>query len=739
MKQEEITALLDDMSLEEKIGQLVQLSGEFFSANDISIGPIQKLGIDKKMVELAGSALNVVGAKETHDVQVRQMQKQPHHIPMLFMSDVIYGYKTILPIPLGLGASWDLEKVGEAFTNAADEASAAGNHVAFAPMVDVARDARWGRVLESPGEDPYLNSKFAEAMVKGLQKNLKEKQGQIACVKHFAAYGAVEGGKEYNSVDLSISNLYQNYLPPYKAAIEAGSNMVMTSLTTLNGVPVTASKELINDLLREKWGFNGVVISDYASIYELIKHGFATDETQAGKAALNAGVDIDMKSPCYSNGLKDLVSNGQLDEAKIDKAVLRILNLKNKMGLFEDPFYGASEIREKSSILTDSKRKLACQLAEESIVLLKNKDNVLPLSKEQKIALIGPYSNKNTLIGMWAIHGDPQDTVTISEGIKKYVPDLHVCKGTDLQRNREFLKGLGYLNEEGINKVVSSEEVELKNNYEAVEAAKKADVVLLALGEDTYEDGEAGSKTNLHLPKNQRQLIEQIAKVGKKIILILINGRPLVLSDIEDKVDAIVEAWFPGTEGGNAIANVLFGNYNPSGRLTMDFPYASGEEPLYYNHLSTGRPATNSQHIGRFVSKYIDCSGGALYPFGYGLSYSDIKYESIELSSSQITPKSRLEITVNLINESHWTTTETVQLYIHDEVASIAQPVKRLIDFQKVELKPNQRKKITFCLKPNKLLFYDNEGNEKIEPGYFDIMVGPNSRDVITKKIEYIE
>lgn len=739
MKQEEITALLDDMSLEEKIGQLVQLSGEFFSANDISIGPIQKLGIDKKMVELAGSALNVVGAKETHDVQVRQMQKQPHHIPMLFMSDVIYGYKTILPIPLGLGASWDLEKVGEAFTNAADEASAAGNHVAFAPMVDVARDARWGRVLESPGEDPYLNSKFAEAMVKGLQKNLKEKQGQIACVKHFAAYGAVEGGKEYNSVDLSISNLYQNYLPPYKAAIEAGSNMVMTSLTTLNGVPVTASKELINDLLREKWGFNGVVISDYASIYELIKHGFATDETQAGKAALNAGVDIDMKSPCYSNGLKDLVSNGQLDEAKIDKAVLRILNLKNKMGLFEDPFYGASEIREKSSILTDSKRKLACQLAEESIVLLKNKDNVLPLSKEQKIALIGPYSNKNTLIGMWAIHGDPQDTVTISEGIKKYVPDLHVCKGTDLQRNREFLKGLGYLNEEGINKVVSSEEVELKNNYEAVEAAKKADVVLLALGEDTYEDGEAGSKTNLHLPKNQRQLIEQIAKVGKKIILILINGRPLVLSDIEDKVDAIVEAWFPGTEGGNAIANVLFGNYNPSGRLTMDFPYASGEEPLYYNHLSTGRPATNSQHIGRFVSKYIDCSGGSLYPFGYGLSYSDIKYESIELSSSRITPKSRLEITVNLINESHWTTTETVQLYIHDEVASIAQPVKRLVDFQKVELKPNQRKKITFCLKPNKLLFYDNEGNEKIEPGYFDIMVGPNSRDVITKKIEYIE
>jgi len=318
----------------------------------------------------------------------------------------------------------------------------------------------------------------------------------------------------------------------------------MTSLTTLNGVPVTASKELINDLLREKWGFNGVVISDYASIYELIKHGFATDETQAGKAALNAGVDIDMKSPCYSNGLKDLVSNGQLDEAKIDKAVLRILNLKNKMGLFEDPFYGASEIREKSSILTDSKRKLACQLAEESIVLLKNKDNVLPLSKEQKIALIGPYSNKNTLIGMWAIHGDPQDTVTISEGIKKYVPDLHVCKGTDLQRNREFLKGLGYLNEEGINKVVSSEEVELKNNYEAVEAAKKADVVLLALGEDTYEDGEAGSKTNLHLPKNQRHLIEQIAKVGKKIILILINGRPLVLSDIEDKVDAIVEACF---------------------------------------------------------------------------------------------------------------------------------------------------------------------------------------------------
>lgn len=737
MNQKEIIRLLEDMSLDEKIGQLIQLSGEFFSANDISIGPIEKLGISKKMVDLTGSILNVVGAKETHEVQERQMQKQPHHIPVLFMSDVIYGYKTILPIPLGLGATWDLKNVRQAFVNAADEASAAGNHVAFAPMVDVVRDARWGRVLESPGEDPYLNARFAENMVNGLQENLKNKKGQAACVKHYAAYGAVEGGKEYNSVDMSISNLFQNYLPPYKAAVAAGSEMVMTSLTTLNGVPATASKALLSTILRQKWGFDGVIISDYASIFELIKHGFAANEIQASEEAFNASVDIDMKSPCYANGLQPLVTNGQLDEEKIDQAVLRVLNLKNRLGLFEDPFYGASPERETKSILTSSKRQLARKLSQESLVLLQNDNHVLPLAKEQKVVLIGPYASRKTLIGMWAIHGNPQDTITIADGMKRFIPDLKVYQGTDLQRSKKLLKNLGFLNEKEIAEAISTPKQEQKNNQEALEAAKKADTVVLALGEETYEDGEAGSKTDLRLPKNQRQLIDQLANLGKKIILVLINGRPLVLNDIKDKVDAIIEAWFPGTEGGNAIADVLFGECNPSGRLTMEFPYSSAEEPLYYNHLSTGRPESNSQHKGRFVSKYLDCPSGALYPFGYGLSYCDVDYSSLQLSANEITPNQDIKVSINVTNTGKCSTTETVQLYFRDEVASVAQPVKRLINFQKVQLKPMEKKPVEFVLSLSELSFFDNTGNEKIEPGFFTIMVGPNSRDVSSARLYF--
>lgn len=737
MNQKEIIRLLEDMSLDEKIGQLIQLSGEFFSANDISIGPIEKLGISKKMVDLTGSILNVVGAKETHEVQERQMQKQPHHIPVLFMSDVIYGYKTILPIPLGLGATWDLKNVRQAFVNAADEASAAGNHVAFAPMVDVVRDARWGRVLESPGEDPYLNARFAENMVNGLQENLKNKKGQAACVKHYAAYGAVEGGKEYNSVDMSISNLFQNYLPPYKAAVAAGSEMVMTSLTTLNGVPATASKALLSTILRQKWGFDGVIISDYASIFELIKHGFAANEIQASEEAFNASVDIDMKSPCYANGLQPLVTNGQLDEEKIDQAVLRVLNLKNRLGLFEDPFYGASPEREAKSILTSSKRQLARKLSQESLVLLQNDNHVLPLNKEQKVVLIGPYASRKTLIGMWAIHGNPQDTITIADGMKRFIPDLKVYQGTDLQRSKKLLKNLGFLNEKEIAEAISTPKQEQKNNQEALEAAKKADTVVLALGEETYEDGEAGSKTDLRLPKNQRQLIDQLANLGKKIILVLINGRPLVLNDIKDKVNAIIEAWFPGTEGGNAIADVLFGECNPSGRLTMEFPYSSAEEPLYYNHLSTGRPESNSQHKGRFVSKYLDCPSGALYPFGYGLSYCDVDYSSLQLSANEITPDQDIKVSINVTNTGKYSTTETVQLYFRDEVASVAQPVKRLINFQKVQLKPMEKKRVEFVLSLSELSFFDNTGNEKIEPGFFTIMVGPNSRDVSSARLYF--
>ncbi|WP_103662587.1 beta-glucosidase BglX [Lactobacillus sp. HT06-2] len=731
MKKEKLIKLLHSMSLNEKIGQLIQLSGEFFSASDISIGPLGKLGISKEMVCLCGSALNVVGAKSVHKVQDEQMKKQPHHIPMLFMSDVIYGFKTIYPIPLGLGCAWNPELVKKGFSYAADEASAAGNQVAFAPMVDVVHDARWGRVLESPGEDPFLNSVYAKNMVEGLQENLKNKKGQAACVKHFAAYGGVEGGREYNSVDMSLSNLFQNYLPPYKAGIKAEAKMIMTSLTTLNGVPSTADQWLLNDILRKSWKFNGIIISDYASIYELIKHGFAVDTTDAALKAITAGVDIDMKSPCYANGLKQLITNGKLDEHKIDQAVLRILELKNELGLFEDPYYGASERREEESILTTEKRSLARKLSSQSLVMLKNDNHALPLKKNEKVALIGPYANNKNLIGMWAIHGNTQDTVTIYEGIKENTDFLKVAKGTDLCRNKDLLKRLGFLSNETIDEMVSDDETEKNNNQEAINIASEADTIILTLGEETYEAGEAGAKTNLELAPNQVKLLDKLSQLGKKLILILISGRPLVLTNIKDKVDAIIEAWFPGTEGGHAISDVLFGKTNPSGRLTMSFPYSSAQEPLYYNHLSTGRPENNSQHVGRFVSKYIDSPASALYPFGYGLSYGKIKYTNLKVSNIDLQCTQIQKISIDVTNESGIDREEAVQLYIHQHVGKVVQPVKRLIHFRKVHIPSHKKIHITFELKPQELAYYDNLGNSCLDGGKYTVYVGMNGGQML--------
>ncbi len=738
MKQKKIFTLLNEMSLDEKIGQLIQLSGEFFSASDISIGPIEKLGISKKMVNLCGSALNIVGAENVRRVQNQQMQKQPHHIPILFMSDVIYGFKTIFPIPLGLGSSWNPKLVKRAYSVAAEEASASGNQVAFAPMVDVVHDARWGRVLESPGEDPYLNSVYSKNMVEGLQENLANKTGQVACIKHYAAYGAVEAGREYNQVDMSLSNLCQNFLPPYRAGVKAGAGMVMTALTTLNGVPSTADKWLLSDVLRKKWKFNGIIISDYASIYELIKHGFARNSTDAALKAMDAGVDIDMKSPCYANGLHDLVTNGVLDERKINNAVLKVLNFKNKLGLFEKPYFGASVEKEKNSILTPQKRKLARKLAQESLVLIQNKNSILPLKKDAKVALIGPYANSQKLIGMWAIHGNSRDTVTIADGLGQYTNNLTVNHGTDLCRDKALLKKLGFLTEKDINKMVSSPEKERINIQNAIKAAKAADTIVLTLGEETYEAGEAGAKTNLNIAPNQLKLLDKLSQLNKPIILVLISGRPLVLTKVKDKVDVILESWFPGTEGGNAIADILFGKVNPSGRLTMSFPYASAQEPLYYNHLSTGRPENNSQHVGRFVSKYIDAPAKALYPFGYGLSYGKIKYSNLTISSDRLFLDRPIKISIDIENLSDYDRKETIQLYIHQETASIVQPVKRLIDFNKIAISGHSSRHVEFYINASQLSFYDNMGRSHKESSKIHVYVGTNGIQLLEGKFDFI-
>ncbi|HJE98386.1 MAG TPA: beta-glucosidase BglX [Ligilactobacillus acidipiscis] len=740
MQQEKLRELLADMSLPEKIGQLVQLSGEFFQSKDISYGPIQKLGISQEAIDLTGSVLNVTGAHATKQLQEQQMAKQPHHIPVLFMADVIYGFKTIFPIPLGLGATWDPELVQQAFRIAGNEAAASGNQVSFAPMVDVTHDPRWGRTLESPGEDALLNARMATAMVTGFQTDLAEKAGQVSCVKHFAAYGGVEAGREYNSADMSLSNLYQNYLPPYKAAVDAGCEMVMTSLSTLNGVPGTADKWLLQDVLKKQWGFDGVLISDYASVYELVKHGYATDDRDSALKALDAGLDIDMKSPVYANELQGLVEDGSLSEDRIDQACWRVLQLKNKLGLFEDPYFGTSEEAEKKINLTADKRALARKVAAESLVLLQNKNDILPLTGAEKVALIGPYADEKSLIGMWAVHGDPADCVTIKEALQEELGErLTYTRGTDISRDKEKLRGLGFLTDEMITQVVSDDETEQKHHDEALKNAQAADVVIYAVGEHSFEAGEAGSKTNLHLPDNQVNLLNDLHGLGKKIVLVNISGRPLVLSNVTDKTDAIIQAWFPGTEGGHAIADVILGKVSPSGRLSMTFPYTEGQEPLYYAHLSTGRPQDGSQHVGRFVSRYIDAPTAPLYAFGYGLSYAQVEYGKIKLEKDKLSANDTLKVSIELTNASNWQQKETVQVYFHDDAASIVQPVKRLIDFKKVVLAPHSKQIVTFAIPAMYFSFYDNQGESILEPGTFHLFVGANSQDVASATFDILD
>ncbi|MFT8458842.1 MAG: beta-glucosidase BglX [Liquorilactobacillus ghanensis] len=741
MKKTKLKELLNSLTLEEKIGQLIQLSGEFYNASDISLGPQRKLGITQRMVDLSGSVLNVTGAKEIHRLQQKHLAKKGHAIPLLFMSDIVYGYKTVYPIPLGMGATWNPALVKKAYENAAEEAYAGGQQVAFAPMVDLVHDARWGRVLESTGEDPYLNSCFANAMVSGFQSGLEDGKGIVSCVKHFAAYGAVEGGREYNSADMSISNLFQNYLPSYKAAIQAGAKMVMTSLTTLNGVPATADKWLLNNILRKSWGFDGVVISDYASIYELTQHGFALNDQDAAYKALDAGVDIDMKSPCYANGLKPLLEDGRLSESKIDEATWRVLSLKNDLGLFEDPFRGSSEELENQDLLTSSKRKLARELGRESMVLLKNDNKVLPLKahSNRKIALIGPYADEQSMLGLWAIHGDTKNTVTFKAGISEYVDtdNLVVEKGTDIIRDKDFFIHSGR-DEDRAECVISDAATEKLNHDRAIAAAADADVIIFAGGEHTLQSGEAGSRTKLRLPDNQQKLLNELATLGKPIISVIISGRPLVLTDIIADSDAVIEAWFPGIEGGHALADIVFGTYNPSGRLSMSMPYVESQAPIYYNHLSTGRPQKTSQHVGRFVSRYTDAPTGPLFSFGYGLSYGSVIYHKPKIDKTSIKEGESVTLSVAVENPSKIDRTETVQLYFHDEAASVVQPVKRLINFKREIVPAGKTINVVFEVKPKMLGFYNQLGEYIVEPGKFELMVGQNSNETQTVKF-YLE
>ena len=722
MKIQDLKQLMGSLSLHEKIGQLVQLDGGFFGAEEVPTGPCDEMGIAPWVVENAGSVLNVLGVNKVQEVQQHHLQHS--RIPLLFMADVVYGYKTSYPIPLALACSWDMELVEECARNTAYEAAADGAQVTFSPMVDVVRDARWGRCLESPGEDPYLNSRFARAMVKGFQNDFTPGKSMASCVKHYAGYGAVEAGREYNTVDMSRWRLMQEYLPPYQAAVDADCKMVMTSFNTVEGIPSTANQWLMQDVLRKKWGFDGVVITDYAAIQELVAHGVAENNADAAKLAMNAGVDIDMRTPCYPNHLEGLLKQGAISQEQIDEAVWRILTLKNELGLFEDPYRGVHLVTEKER---SSYRQLARKAAQESMVLLQNRMDVLPIRKGEKVALIGPYAGSNELNGIWAIYADRKQVVTLKAAFAERLDAEHLrsTAGCELMDDYTPLMNLGA----GVHKILEdSPEEELRRS---IELAQWADVVVFAVGEHKLQSGESGSRTDISLPAIQQQWMEQLLPYAKKSVVLLFNGRPLELAKLSAETDAILECWFPGTEGARAIVDLLMGDVAPSGKLTMSFPYHVGQEPLYYAQFNTGRPAGKNS-TERFVSRYLDCPNGALFPFGHGLSYHKTVYSGLRLSDTVLHSGGVITAQVNVQNTGDIAGDEVVQLYICDRVGSVVRPVQELKGFQRIHLEPKECRTVTFEITEDMLKFYNAALEYTVEPGMFDVMVGPSSVDVLT-------
>ena len=722
MTEKELKALLADMTLEEKVDQMNQVAAGMFSGDITAMGPMAAKLYPPEVLARTGSVLGGMGAEALKKLQKEQIEKQPHKIPMLFMLDVINGFKTVYPIPLGQGASFDPELSRECAAMAAEEAAVSGVHVTFAPMTDLVRDARWGRVMESTGADPYLNSLFCAAMVKGFQGDDLREEGQVAaCVKHFAGYGGATAGRDYNTVELSEHTFREFYLRSYEAGVKAGAAMFMTSFNTVNGTPATGNRWLMRRILREEMGFDGVLISDWAAIEEMIPHGYCADRKEAAIRAIRAGVDIDMMTGIYSEQLAKLVKEGTIPEALVDEACLRILTLKNKLGLFENPFKDADEAKEKTVIRSEKHRALAKKAAAESFVLLKNEKKILPLKKTSKIAFVGPYVKSRNLFGSWSFIAEAKDVENLEEALKKVGTEENMTfsRGSSVLGTAFKLQGFEESEKEDL-----TEEEELAMLEEAVKAAKEAEIVVLAVGEDRLQSGEAASRGMLDLPEVQKRLFDAVTAVNENVVTVLFSGRPLDLREVSAKSKALLEVWMPGTEGAAAIAEVLFGEQTPQGKLPMSFPYCVGQVPVHYNAYSTGRPVTSKNAGERFHSRYIDIPNQPLYSFGYGLSYTDFEISGITLDREEMKASETIHASVTVKNTGDREGTETLQLYLHDKAASVVRPVKKLKGFQKITLQPSEEKKVTFAITEEMLRFLTEDGVWASEPGAFDLYIG---------------
>ncbi len=726
-----IVKLMKQMTLEEKIGQLNLGSGSGGVANGQS-------GIDSMLSNGLISATGGFSLESIRKNQETAVNKSRLHIPLLFGLDVIHGYKTIFPIPLAISCMWDVDLIEKSARIAATEASANGICWTYSPMVDIARDPRWGRIAEGSGEDPWLGSRIAEAYVKGYQgEDLSKNNTILACVKHFALYGAAEAGRDYNTVDMSKLTMYNDYLPPYKAAFDAGAGSAMSSFNLVDGIPATGNKWLLTDLLRKQWGFKGFVVSDYNSIGEMIPHGMG-DQKTVSIMALKAGLDMDMAANAYISTVKEALKKGKISMQDIDLSCKRILEAKYKLGLFDDPYRYMDESRIARDVLTDENLLSAREIAKRSIVLLKNNKQILPLKKASNIAVIGPLANnKQDLLGTWAFMGDLGKVVTIFEGIKNAVGNngnVFYARGANFTEDSMLFKasaGFGF-GQRIMDPVIPNKELIAA----ALDTAKKADVIVAVLGEPSAWSGEAASLSNINLSDCQKDLLKALLATGKPVILVLANGRPLTLTWEDANVPAMIEAWHGGIEAGNGLADVLFGDYNPSGKLTATFPRSVGQIPIYYNYKNTGRPFNEKD---KFTSKYLDISNDPLYPFGYGLSYTIFQYGDIRVSKSELIANEKLIITIPITNIGKLEGEEVVQLYINDPVASISRPVKELKNYKKIMLQPGEKQDVTFTVTTEDLKFYNSNLKYDWESGEFIIYIGTNSADVKSTKVKWVK